>query len=225
LNEALERLGRALDYRFQNPDLLTRALTHRSVGAANYERLEFLGDGLLNFLVGEMLYEARADWEEGDLSRLRASLVREASLAALAERLELGETLILGPGELRSGGFRRHSILADAFEAVLGAVYLDGGFAAAREVCRRLYADAMRQLPDPAEAKDAKTRLQEWLQARGRPLPVYDLTDTAGPPHRQAFTVACRLVDDGGRTEGRSDSRKGAEQAAAEKMLERLRHA
>lgn len=217
-----EALCRALGYRFGDPALLTRALTHRSRGAANNERLEFLGDGLVNFVVGEALYRAGPDCSEGDLSRLRASLVREESLAALAERLHLGDCLLLGPGELKSGGFRRSSILADTLEAVLGAVYLDGGFEAAREVCARLYAPLLASLPDPASLKDSKTRLQELLQARGRPLPMYELKEAEGPAHRQQFTALCRLADGPELTEGQAASRKQAEQNAAERMLQIL---
>jgi len=221
--ESQRRLCRSLAYEFRDPGLLLRALTHRSAGAANYERLEFLGDGLLNFVVGEALFQARPDCEEGDLSRLRASLVREDSLAAIAERIELGDALILGGGVRKSGGFRGHSILADAFEALLGAVYLDGGFAAARDVCLRLFAPALAQLPEPSGLKDPKTRLQEWLQARrGRPIQVYEIGNARGQAHHPYFTVACRLADSGDITEGEAETRKGAEQAAAAKMLEQL---
>lgn len=222
MNEPLRRLGRALGYSFSDPALLERALTHRSAGAANYERLEFLGDALINFSVAESIYRACPDASEGDLSRLRASLVCEDSLAALADRLQLGDVLVLGPGELKSGGFRRQSILADALEALLGAVYLDGGFAAGQECCQRLFADLLANLPDPAALKDAKTRLQEQLQSRGRPLPAYELVAAEGPPHRQSFRVECRLADDGTRTEGTGASRKLAEQDAAESMLGKL---
>jgi ribonuclease III len=211
----VERLGHA----FRAPELLTRALTHRSATAAHNERLEFLGDGLINFVVADALYRARPDYAEGELSRMRASLVCEESLARVAEAIGLGDALILGPGELKSGGFRRASILADALEAVLGAVYLDGGFAAAQAACERLLAPALGQLPDPGQLKDAKTQLQELLQGRGRPLPVYELRAAEGPPHRRRFTVACRLSDGAEATEGSAGSRKAAEQDAAEKML------
>lgn len=216
---ALDRFSRRLGYSFRDPARLALALTHRSAASVNNERLEFLGDGLINFVAGEALFRAHPQAEEGDLSRLRASLVREESLARLAERLDLGEALILGPGELKSGGFRRASILADALEAVLGAVYLDGGFEAAREVCERLLSEPLAQLPDPAQLKDAKTRLQERLQGQGRPLPLYEVHGMEGPAHRQQFTVLCQLTDSAERTEGRAASRKSAEQDAAEKML------
>ena len=221
--EARERLERRLGYAFRNPELLAQALTHRSASGANNERLEFLGDGLINFAAGEALYQSHPDAGEGDLSRLRASLVCEDALARLAESLELGEALILGPGALRTGGFRNASILADALEAVLGAVYLDGGFAVARDTCVRLMGDALAHLPDPATLKDAKTRLQERLQGNGRPLPLYELVAAEGPPHEQHFTVRCRLADGDERTEGSGGSRRAAEQQAAERMLERLK--
>ncbi|HUS25560.1 MAG TPA: ribonuclease III [Candidatus Binatia bacterium] len=215
-------LCRALGYEFRAPELLRQALTHRSASGHNNERLEFLGDALLNLAAAELLYRTRPDAEEGALSRLRAGLVREESLAAIGEGLPLGEALILGPGELKSGGFRRHSILADAVEALVGAVYLDGGFDAARDLCGRLLADRLARLPDDALLKDSKTRLQEWLQARGRALPLYEVIDTHGPSHRQSFTVTCRLADSGDFSEGRAESRRGAEQQAAEKLLARL---
>ncbi len=217
-----ERLAQKLGYVFRDSALLSRALTHRSASAVNNERLEYLGDGLLNFVVGEALFRVRPQAEEGDLSRLRASLVCEDSLAAVAEKLQLGDELVLGAGELKSGGFRRHSILADTLEALLGAVYLDGGFDAARDVCLRLFAELLAQLPDAASLKDAKTRLQEYLQGRGRPLPNYEVLSAEGPAHRQSFTVLCRLADGAESTEGRAASRRGAEQEAAEKMLEVL---
>ena len=219
MSETLHRLCRALGYTFRDPDLLTRALTHRSSGPNNYERLEFLGDGLINFVVAEAIYRACPEAGEGDLSRLRASLVREESLAVLAEKLQLGEVLVMGPGELKSGGFRRHSILADTLEALLGAVYLDGGFARAHTVCLTLFAGPLAQLPDPAQLKDPKTRLQEFLQGRGRPLPQYELSSAEGPPHRQLFTINCLLTDGVESAHGQAASRKNAEQDAAEKML------
>jgi len=218
----LERLQRRLGYRFRDPQLLARALTHRSAASANNERLEFLGDGLVNFVVAEALYCARPEAEEGDLSRLRASLVCEDSLARLAEGLELGEVLLLGGGALKSGGFRRAPILADTLEAVLGAVYLDGGFDAGRAACEHVMSSALAQLPDPASLKDAKTRLQEYLQGLGRPLPVYELLASEGPEHRPSFTVSCRVADHGEITEGQASNRRAAEQDAADKMLARL---
>jgi len=221
-SEALERFQRRLGYRFRDPQLLARALTHRSATATNNERLEFLGDGLINFVAAAALYRARPDAEEGDLSRLRASLVCEDSLARLAEGIELGDVLVLGAGALKSGGFRRAPILADTLEAVLGAVYLDGGFDAGRAACELVLADLLAQLPDPATLKDAKTRLQERLQGAGRPLPVYELLSSEGPEHRPSFRVSCRLADGDELTEGQAASRRTAEQLAAEQMLQRL---
>lgn len=215
----LDRLQAALDYRFQNTTLLEQALTHRSHGADNGERLEFLGDGLLNFLIGDALYRSRPDGEEGELTRLRAHLVCEASLAKVAARLDLGELLRMGPGELKSGGFRRESIRADAFEALIGALYLDGGFEAAATAVRRLFADELAQLPQGEAPKDAKTRLQEWLQGRSRPLPEYRLLNAVGPSHRQVFTVACILNDANEQAQAEGNSRKLAEQKAAEQMI------
>ena len=222
MSEDLARLQRALGYRFQDEGALRRALTHRSVGHDNYERLEFLGDGLLNFVVGATLYQHRPKAAEGDLSRLRATLVREETLAVVARRIELGEVVNLGPGELKSGGFRRDSILADALEAVIGAAYLDGGFEAARDLCLRLLANELEHLPDPGSLKDAKTRLQEHLQAAGRPLPEYVVLSEEGPPHRRSFLVRCRLPDDGRESAGEGASRKFAEQQSAERMLHSL---
>lgn len=223
MNPQDERLQQALAYRFDDAQRLLRALSHRSTGADNNERLEFLGDALLNFVIAEAAFAALPDASEGDLSRLRARLVREAALAAAARRIELGECLRLGPGELKSGGFRRDSILADALEAVIGAVYLDGGFAAARAVCLRLFEPELQNLPDPLTLKDAKTRLQELLQAAGRPLPEYAVLSESGPPHQRSFAVSCRVADlPEGDTVGNGGSRRVAEQRAAERMLERL---
>lgn len=218
----LERLERRLGYRFGDPRLLALALTHRSAGSANNERLEFLGDGLINFVAADALYRAHPAAGEGDLSRLRASLVCEESLARLAEHLGLGDVLTFGGGTLKSGGFRRAPILADALEALLGAIYVDGGFDAGRAACEGLLAPVIAQLPDPAALKDPKTRLQEFLQGLGRPLPVYELLHAEGPEHRPSFTVACRLPDHGDMTEAQAGSRRTAEQLAAEQMLQRL---
>ena len=211
-----------LPHRFQDPRLLEEALTHRSKGRRNNERLEFLGDSVLNFVVSSRLYELRPDASEGDLSRMRARIVRGDSLARLATQLQLGERIRLGEGELKSGGFRRASILADALEALLGAVYLDAGFDACREVIQHLCDPLIRALPDAETLKDPKTRLQEWLQARGRALPEYRLVAEAGADHAKQFTVECRLPD--GKRQQRADgsSRRKAEQAAAAAMLEDL---
>lgn len=222
MNEPIERLQRVLGYRFNDGALLAQALTHRSCGQPHNERLEFLGDGLLNFVIGEAVYQQRSRSAEGELSRLRVRLVREETLAEVARRLDLGEAVRLGTGELRSGGFRRDSILADALEAVLGAIYLDGGFDAARSACERIFAPEIAALPQADALKDAKTRLQEVLQGQARPLPEYRLIEESGPAHQRRFVVACRLGDSGEETQGDAASRKLAEQAAAEKMLEQL---
>ena len=222
MSEDLARLQRALGYLFQDESALIRALTHRSVGHDNNERLEFLGDALLNFVIGEAVFLRLPRAAEGDLSRMRAMLVREETLAVVARRLELGEVLRLGSGELKSGGYRRDSILADGLEALIGAVYLEGGFAAGRDLCLRLFAPELDHLPDPGTLKDSKTRLQEHLQAAGRPLPEYTVLSEEGPPHRRSFRIRCRLPDDGSESTGEGASRKFAEQQSAERMLHSL---
>lgn len=219
MTEALPGLARRLQYNFTNSALLEQALTHRSASGHNNERLEFLGDGLINFLIGEALYGLRPLAAEGDLSRLRASLVCEETLARLAENLNLSEVLRMGPGELKSGGYRRESVLADTFEALVGAIYLDGGFAPARTVCLSLFEPMLSQLPDPATLKDAKTRLQEWLQGQGRPLPRYEILSESGPAHRREFLVRCALGDEPLAAEASAASRRAAEQAAAQELL------
>ncbi len=220
---AAEQVATVTGYRFRDPSLLALALTHRSANTRRHnERLEFLGDALLGFLITDRLYHVRSDDDEGDLSRLRASLVRGATLADIATELDLGRCLTLGAGELRSGGHRRRSILADALEAVLGAIYLDGGLDAARAVVERLFAARLDALPDAADLKDPKTRLQEWLQARGRPLPHYELTDVSGEEHAQHFTVRCHLEHPALSATGEGSGRRRAEQVAALAVLERL---
>lgn len=218
---ARRELQQRLGYEFQDAALLDRALSHRSVGAGNNERLEFLGDSVLNFLVAEALYEQFPDAREGVLSRLRASLVKKETLAALARELELGSDLRLGSGERKSGGHRRDSILADAFEAVLGAVLLDGGIASSRAIIRTLFAGRLAAADSRLE-KDAKTRLQEWLQARGHGLPAYRVLRAEGEDHDQEFIVECRVPALACCGEGRGSSRRGAEQVAAASVLGRL---
>lgn len=211
----------AFDYRFRDPALAQLALTHRSVGKPNNERLEFLGDALLGAIVAEMLFEAHPKASEGELSRLRAQLVSGQALAVLARELSLGDALKLGTGELKTGGFRRDSILADAFEALVAAVYLDGGFDACRSTVRGLFGERIAALR--RSSKDAKTRLQEWLQAGGWPLPVYELVASHGEDHAKTFDVRCTvsepvpLVAD---TTG--SNRRTAEQDAAESVLNQL---
>ena len=208
-------------YNFADPALRERALTHRSVGASNNERLEFFGDALVNAIVAELLYETFPKAAEGELTRLRSRLVSEPALAAIARELDLGDSLHLGPGELKSGGFRRDSILADAFEALMAAVYLDGGWQACRDVVRALVAPRIAEAAT-MDDKDAKTRLQEWLQSRGEPLPSYELISTSGADHARVFDVECRIESRGLRSEGRGSSRRAAEQAAATAVLAQL---
>ncbi|MFC4765038.1 ribonuclease III [Dyella koreensis] len=210
-----------LTYRFRDPALAQLALTHRSAGKPNNERLEFLGDALLGVVVAELLYEAHPHASEGELSRLRAQLVNGQTLAVIARELELGDELKLGSGELKSGGFRRDSILADAFEALLAAIYLDSDFATCREAVRELFAERVAAIP--RSSKDAKTRLQEWLQARGWPLPNYELKDSYGEDHAKTFDVSCAIIEPQPiSAEGRGSSRRAAEQDAAEAVLRQL---
>jgi len=208
-------------YRFRDPGLATLALTHRSAGKPNNERMEFLGDALLGALVAELLFEAHPNASEGELSRLRAQLVNGQALAVIGRELELGDDLKLGPGELKSGGFRRDSILADAFEALVAAVYFDDGYDACRQVVRRLFMPRVAEIK--RSSKDAKTKLQEWLQGRGLPLPIYELTDSYGEDHAKIFDVSCTIDEpEPIRVEGRGGSRRAAEQDAAETVLRRL---
>ena len=215
-------LQRALGHRFSDAALLELALTHRSADGRNNERLEFLGDSLINACVAEALYRRHGDLEEGDLSRLRASLVNQDTLAEVARELDVGSYLILGPGELKSGGYRRPSILADALEALIGAVFLDAGFDAARDAILGVLATRLAAPPPTESLKDAKTRLQEALQARELPLPVYMVESVRGEPHRQTFRVSCRIESLDLRTEGEGGSRRAAEQEAARHALERM---
>ncbi|MFT3777443.1 MAG: ribonuclease III [Ottowia sp.] len=219
----LEDLQSRLHYAFNDLRLLAQALTHRSHSADHNERLEFLGDSVLNLAVAHMLFEALGELPEGDLSRVRAQLVRQDSLHGLALDLGLPSLLRLGEGELRSGGQRRPSILADALEAVIGAVYLDGGFGAADALVRRLFDRIQISPAMSAAAKDAKTALQEWLQGRKMPLPQYDVVQVLGAAHRQTFEVACTVAQLALRALGQGASRRAAEQAAAAAMLEALR--
>jgi ribonuclease-3 len=208
-----------LTYSFRDPALRERALSHRSVGARNNERLEFLGDGLVNLLVAEFLYERFPNADEGELTRWRARLVSEPALAGIARELELGEQLRLGPGELKSGGFRRDSIFADAFEAVVAAIYLDGGWDACRRIVRELFEHRLQDAAN-AQDKDPKTRLQELLQANGLTLPAYDLSATSGADHAKVFDVTCTIAALELHAEGRGSSRRAAEQAAAAAAFE-----
>ncbi len=213
-----ERVGHV----FTDPDLRDRALTHRSLGSHNNERLEFLGDAVLGLFVAEQLYTRFPEVEEGDLSRLRATLVNRDTLAEVAASIGLGDFLKLGSGERKSGGRRRDSILADALEALIGAVYLDGGYEAAKDVVNRLFSDRIAAVPDPHELKDPKTRLQEYLQARGLERPHYEVLEESGAAHARQFRVRCRVPDYSVDAEGSGRSRRKAEQSAATAMLEAL---
>ncbi len=221
----LAELERRLDHKFSNPDLARQALTHRSFGTPHNERLEFLGDSLLNCAVATLLYERFTNLPEGDLSRLRASLVNQSSLSQVAAGLGLGERLRLGEGELKSGGFRRPSILADAVEALLGAVYLDAGFEAVRGSVLHLLGDRLESAGSKPVDKDPKTALQEHLQGRGLALPRYAVQKTEGEAHDQTFIVECRVDDLGAVATGKGTSRRAAEQAAAEGVLAQLEKA
>lgn len=223
MSSAAGRVEASIGYSFKDASLLTTALTHRSADQRQHnERLEFLGDALLSFLIAERVYRERATDDEGDLSRLRSTLVRGVTLADIATELSLGDSLIMGAGELRSGGHRRRSILADALEALLGAVYLDGGLEAAEQVVDRLFAERLVELPDASLLKDPKTRLQEWLQARGLPLPVYEVVEVSGEEHAQHFRVDCRLQRPQSSFAGEGPGRRQAEQQAAMRALDAL---
>ena len=219
MTQTLDQLSDRLGYQFRDPALLDAALTHRSVGRRNNERLEFLGDALLNFVIGRALYDRCPQAPEGVLSRLRANLVKGDTLAAIAFDLDLGRNLRLGAGARKTGGHRSKSILADALEAVLGAVCLDGGTEAGTDVVQRLFADRLANLPAEGELKDPKTRLQEYLQARAALLPVYRLEAVTGPEHEQRFEVLCQIPALEASFRGVGSSRREAEQQAASLAL------
>ena len=214
-------LKESLDYAFEDARLLELALTHRSAAGDNNERLEFLGDAVLDLIVSEVLFRSHPNAPEGDLSRLRASLVNKGMLAEIAVELGLGAFLNLGSGERKSGIERRDSILADALEAVFGAVYLDTGFGAARRVIEKAYGSRFEEFPDVDELRDPKTRLQEWMQARQMGLPDYELLDVTGKAHRQVFRVSCKVEERD--TTGTGTTRRNAEQQAAGNMLAQLK--
>jgi ribonuclease-3 len=218
-----EALAKSLGYQFDDPNLLKQALTHCSAGSRNNERLEFLGDAVLGCVIAAELFDRHPKAREGELSRLRASLVRRESLAELAQGLDVGRFLKLGAGERKSGGHNRNSILADALEAVLGAIYLDGGFDACRQSILLLFSDRLAAVADPEALKDAKTRLQEYLQSRQMALPEYTVIEVSGDAHAQSFRVQCALCDGQlAPTQGSARSRRQAEQKAAGRMLEQL---
>lgn len=221
--DGLIALQARLQHQFSDPALLVRAVTHRSFAADHNERLEFLGDSVLNLAVADLLYLRLRDLPEGDLSRIRANLVKQDTLHQLAEGLGLPEVVRLGEGEVRSGGSRRPSILADALEALIGAVYLDAGYAAAQALVHRLFQDVEINPQMQASAKDAKTELQEWLQGRKYKLPQYRVVGTLGAAHRQTFDVECEVPDLNLSERGIGNSRRAGEQAAAAAMLQILK--
>lgn len=220
---ALAALQQRLGYRFSQPELLRRALTHRSFSAEHNERLEFLGDAVLSLAISGLLYERHADSDEGDLTRVRAHLVREDSLHRVALGLGLPEVLRLSEGELRGGGQQRPSLLADALEAVIGAVFLDGGFAPAHALVQGLFGEVIQATEAESWSKDAKTELQEWLQARKLPVPAYRITATRGQAHNQTFEVECAVAALGLAECGEGKSRRTAEQEAARRLLDALK--
>jgi len=223
LSAALAALQDRLQHRFSDPQLLLRAVTHRSYSSDHYERLEFLGDSVLNLAISDLLYSRLTTLAEGDLSRVRANLVRQETLHRIALELQLPDVLRLGEGEARSGGPRRPSILADTLEALIGAVYRDAGFTAAESLVHRLFADVDITPQMQAAGKDPKTELQEWLQGRKMKLPAYRVIATLGAAHRQTFDVECEVTELGHAERGIGGSRRAGEQAAAAAMLAYLK--
>ena len=215
-------LCKRLSYQFKTPELLVTALTHRSATKQHYERMEFLGDAILNLIITDDLYHRFSDATEGKLSRLRASMVKGETLAQVAKVIALGDFLHLGSGELKSGGFRRDSILADVFESIIGAIYLDGGYESARQFVLSMFKERLDKIDINVDLKDPKTRLQELLQARGCDLPVYEILSTTGQAHNQSFDVSCHVSLTEKPAQGIGNSRRKAEQEAAKQMLEQL---
>lgn len=222
MDKAETWLEKTLRYRFRDSGLFIQALTHRSANGTNNERLEFLGDAVLDFVISDAIFQRRPDADEGDLSKLRASLVKDTSLAQLAADLGIGEHLVLGSGERKTGGHRRESILADSLEAIFAAVYLDSGLDAAAEIIGRVFDRRLENLPDAGDLRDAKTQLQEWLQARKLKLPEYELLSVTGKAHQQRFAVTCTVTELSQTTDGESTTRRDAEQQAARRMLDVL---
>ena len=216
------RLNKAIGYTFNDVALLQQALTHRSAAKKHNERLEFLGDAILGMVIGETLYKRFTDVPEGKLTRMRSTLVKGDTLAELAREACMGELLLLGPGELKSGGHRRSSILADAVEALLGAIYLDSGMEQVRDVISRLWESRIEKLDPNAHPKDSKTRLQEYLQGRKLPLPTYEVMSISGKDHAQTFEVCCKVENLDTPVVARGNSRRKAEQEAARMTLEKL---
>lgn len=221
--QELSQLCKEIDYQFADIKLLQLALTHRSVGSDNNERLEFLGDAILSFVISDVIYHKFPKIDEGQLSRLRAALVKGDNLANKARELDLGKYLKLGAGELKSGGFRRSSILADAFEAIIGAVFLDSDESQVRKFILRLFASELENINLDRATKDPKTRLQEFLQSRGRAVPEYEVMKIEGKSHEQTFTVSCKIESFEQPVSAKGSSRRKAEQAAAEKALEQIK--
>ncbi len=221
MSRSRDALCTALGYTFSDQSWLETALTHRSVGTPNNERLEFLGDALLSFIIADELFKRFPQASEGQLSRLRANLVKGETLAVIAKAMSLGDSLNLGSGELKTGGFRRASILAGAMEALIGAVYRDGGMKACRRIVLAVYKDRLAHISPTQNLKDPKTRLQEFLQAQRRPIPTYQVKSVEGEAHTQIFHVEC-LFDDGVMTMGEGSTRRKAEQHAAQKALDHL---
>jgi ribonuclease-3 len=219
---ALSQLQKDLGYAFLQPDLLTQALTHRSAKGQHNERLEYLGDAILGFVIADQLYHRFPRHKEGDLSRMRSALVKGDTLSVMARELNLGDYLQLGPGELKSGGHNRDSILADALESILGAVYLDRGLEAAQQLILHLFEERLEDLHPTRLLKDHKTRLQEYLQSRGQQLPDYRVIEVLGEDHQQEFVVGCRVMGLPHEIVCRASSRKKAEHACAQKAIEQL---
>ncbi|CDT21764.1 ribonuclease III [Vibrio coralliirubri] len=222
MNSPIDKLERKIGYQFNDADLIHLALTHRSAAGKHNERLEFLGDSILSFVIADDLYHRFPKVNEGDMSRMRATLVRGHTLAELGREFELGDYLKLGPGELKSGGFRRDSILADAVEAIIGAVYLDSDTETVRGIILSWYQSRLDAIQPGVSQKDPKTRLQEFLQGRRNPLPVYTVTNIKGEAHNQEFTVECEVAGVDKPVIGKGTSRRKAEQAAAETALEQI---
>lgn len=224
MNPPISKLERKLGYQFNDSELINLALTHRSANGKHNERLEFLGDSILSFVIADDLYHRFPKVNEGDMSRMRATLVRGHTLAELGREFVLGDYLKLGPGELKSGGFRRDSILADAVEAIIGAIYLDSDIEVVRRIVLSWYKSRLDAIQPGVSQKDPKTRLQEFLQGRKKPLPVYTVTNIKGEAHNQEFTVSCGIEGISDPVVGKGTSRRKAEQAAAELALEKLNH-
>ncbi|EJF4093771.1 ribonuclease III [Vibrio parahaemolyticus] len=222
MNSPIDKLERKLGYQFKDAGLINLALTHRSANSKHNERLEFLGDSILSFVIADDLYHRFPKVNEGDMSRMRATLVRGHTLAELGREFDLGDYLKLGPGELKSGGFRRDSILADAVEAIIGAIYLDSNIEKVRSIVLSWYNSRLEAIKPGVSQKDPKTRLQEFLQGRRKPLPVYTVTNIKGEAHNQEFTVECEVAGVDKPVIGKGTSRRKAEQAAAETALEQL---